>query len=543
MTRTKHARWVPRRARPTAWGASLALVVTLAVIAMVSPAAARPAPAAALTASRAGYVPVNGAGSTWSQNALDLWRQEVASQGILINYAGTGSTDGREEFIAGLTDFAISEIPFQEHPADGSAPEDPTRGYAYLPIVAGGTALMYHLTVNGRRIDNLRLSSATITKIFTGVITRWNAPQIQADNPGLTLPDEAITPVVRADSAGTTYQFTAWMAATQAALWQDYCSRVGLAQPCGAVQTYPIITGMRAQDGSLGVSDYVAQAYGEGSIGYVETSYAQLVGFPVADVLNADGYYVAPSAQAVAVALLKAQINNNPASPDYLTEQLAGVYADPDPRAYPISSYSYLIVPTTTAAGFTGAKGATLAAFGDFAVCQGQDNVAALGYSPLPENLVRAGLAQLDRIPGARRQSSSLSGCRNPTFSPSGYNTLAATAPQPPACAQQGPLQCGTTGSVLRAGATSGGTGGQGSSAAAGGAAGPPGDVAGQAGVQSAVTPQPLTVPATQGWTGTQTTMVVLFAVLLSALLGPLGVTVARRRARRWARPDRTTMH
>jgi phosphate transport system substrate-binding protein len=508
--------------------ATLALVVALAVIAVLAPPAA-PA-AAAGTASSVGYVPVNGAGSTWSQNALDLWRQEVASQGILINYAGTGSTDGREEFIAGLTDFAISEIPFQEHPTDGSAPEDPTRGYAYLPIVAGGTALMYHLTVDGRRIDNLRLSSSTITKIFTGVITRWNNPQIQADNPGLRLPDEAITPVVRADSAGTTYQFTAWMAASQAALWQAYCSRVGLAEPCGAVQTYPIIPGMRAQDGSLGVSDYVAQSYGEGSIGYVETSYAQLAGYPVADVLNADGYYVAPTAQAVAVALLRAQINTNPTSPDYLTAQLANVYTDPDPRAYPISSYSYLIVPTTTADGFTDAKGATLTAFGDFALCQGQDNVAALGYSPLPENLVRDGLAQLDRIPGARKQSISLSGCHNPTFSPSGFNTLAATAPQPPACARQGPLQCGTAASPARAGTTP-----EGSGSAGGAAAGGPGIATGQDGAQAAVTPQPLTVPAAQGWTGTQTTMVVLFAVLLGALLGPLGVTVARRRARRRA--------
>lgn len=503
---------------------ALALAAVLAAQLAVAPLAVPPAMAGV------GYVPVNGAGSTWSQNALDQWRRAVAGQGILVNYAGTGSTDGRAEFIAGLSDFAVSEIPFQEHPADGSTPENPTRPYAYLPIVAGGTALMYHLTSGGRRIGNLRLSPATITKIFTGVITRWNDPQVADDNRGLKLPDEAITPVARADSAGTTAQFTAWMAASETALWQSYCARVGLAEPCGAVSAYPIIPGMRAQAGSLGVSDYIAQPYGEGAIGYVETSYAQLAGYPVAGVLNAAGYYVAPSAQAVAVALLKAEINLNPASPGYLTEQLAGVYADPDPRAYPLSSYSYLIVPTTLAGGFSTAKGATLAAFGGYALCQGQSGVAGLGYSPLPINLVRAGLAQLARIPGAGRQAISLSGCRNPTFSPSGNNTLARTAPFPLPCARQGPLQCGAASGAVGPRDATAGPPAPGTGRAAGGQGVPGGRRV--PGGQQAIAPVPFTVPAGDGWTGTQTTMVVLFAVLLCVLLGPLGVAAARRRKR-----------
>jgi phosphate transport system substrate-binding protein len=392
---------------------------------------------------------------------------------------------------------------------------------------------MYHLTASGERIGNLRLSPATITKIFGGMITRWNDPQIAADNPGLRgrLPDEAITPVVRADSAGTTAQFTAWMATAETALWQSYCARVGLVEPCGATSEYPLIPGMRAQAGSLGVSDYIAQPYGEGAIGYVETSYAQLAGYPVADVLNADGYYVAPSAQAVAVALLKAQINSDAASPGYLTEQLVGVYTDKDPRAYPLSSYSYLIVPTSTAGGFTDAKGATLAAFGDYALCQGQADVAGLGYSPLPINLVRAGLAQLERIPGAPRQAISLSGCRNPTFSVNGDNTLARTAPFPPPCAKLGPVQCGAAGPA--AGRPSGGAGSAAGKQAGDQAAGEqaPGEP-GVPGGQAVITPGPLTVPVAGGWTTTQTTMVVLYAVLLLGLIGPLGVAVAWRRHR-----------
>jgi phosphate ABC transporter phosphate-binding protein len=508
------------------------LAVPLTVAAVIAGQLALAPSAMPATRASGGYVPVNGAGSTWSQNALDQWRRAVAGVGILVNYAGSGSTDGRQEFIAGLTDFAVSEIPFQAHPTDGSTPEDPTRPYAYLPIVAGGTALMYHLTAGGHQIDNLRLSPLTIAKIFTGVITRWNDPLIAADNAGLRslLPDEAITPVVRADSAGTTAQFTAWMASSTSAVWQSYCARVGLAEPCGATSEYPIIAGMRAQAGSFGVADYIAQPYGEGAIGYVETSYAKLAGFPVAEVSNTAGYFVAPSAQAVAVALLKAQINTDPASSGYLTEKLTYVYSDRDPRAYPLSSYSYLIVPTSAADGFSDAKGATLAAFGDYALCQGQAGVAALGYSPLPINLVRAGLAQLERIPGAPRQAITLSGCRNPTFSVTGDNTLARTAPYPPPCAKLGSSQCGpdapAAGPSAGGGPTAGGSGGPaaGSGSAADGQRVP--------GAQAVITPGPVTVAAGGGWTATQTTMVVVYAVLLLALLGPLGVAVARRRAR-----------
>ncbi len=87
---------------------------------------------------------------------------------MTVNYSGVGSSAGRRDFIQGSVDYAVSEIPFQSRPEDGSAPEVPPRGYAYMPIVAGGTAFMYHLTIGGKRVTNLRLSGAVITRIFTG---------------------------------------------------------------------------------------------------------------------------------------------------------------------------------------------------------------------------------------------------------------------------------------------------------------------------------------------------------------------------------------
>ena len=429
-------------------------------------------PAAAET-----YFPITGSGSTWSQNALDQWRRNVYSNyGITVNYTGVGSSAGRRDFIAKTVDYAVSEIPFQSHPEDGSQPEVPTTKFAYMPIVAGGTSFMYNLQIGGKRVTNLRLSGETITKIFTGVITNWNDPAIAKDNPALQLPNKVITPVVRSDGSGTTAQFTLWMSKKQTSLWNAFCKKVGRATPCGLTSQYPNYSGFKSQSGSNGVAGYVSQDYGQGAITYVEYSYALKSGFPVVKVLNHSGYYVEPTAQSVAVALLQAKINENPKSTDYLTQILDGVYDNSDPRAYPISSYSYMIVPTEVAGTFSLQKGKTLGAFAHYMLCEGQQQAGALGYSPLPLNLVQAGFKQIARIPGASNAANvDISKCNNPTFKPGdapGHNLLANTAPMPQDCDKEGTTQC-DTGSSTAGGSGSGGTGtgtgGSGSGSTAGG--------------------------------------------------------------------------
>jgi hypothetical protein len=127
---------------------------------------------------------------------------------------------------------------------------------------------------------------------------------------------------------------------------------------------------------------------------------------------------------------------------DDLTSDLTGVYNNTDPRAYPLSSYSYMIIPTSTQKSFTEAKGKTLGAFAYYFLCEGQQQAPALGYSPLPINLVQAGFDQIPKIPGAATQSVDISQCNNPTFSATGENTLALTAPQPEECDKKGDDQC-----------------------------------------------------------------------------------------------------
>ena len=207
---------------------------------------------------------------------------------------------------------------------------------------------------------------------------------------------------------------------------------------------------MIAQNGDTGVAGYVSQGFAEGAIGYVNYSYALGVQFPVAKVLNNAGYYTEPTPENVAVSLLQARINTNEADPAvYLTQDLSGVYTDTDPRNYPLSSYSYFILPTKVAGQFNEAKGRTLGAFAYYAMCQAQQQSASLGYSPMPINLVQASFDQILKIPGVEPQNINIQQCNNPTFSPDGSNTLANNAPQPQACDRQGPTQCGTgTGGV-----------------------------------------------------------------------------------------------
>ncbi|MFJ4830402.1 phosphate ABC transporter substrate-binding protein PstS [Streptomyces sp. NPDC088747] len=423
----------------------------------------------------ASYTKISGSGSTWSANAIEQWRRNVRQQGMTVNYSAVGSSVGRQQFKNGTSDFGVSEIPYGLSDL-GTQDPPPTRKYAYMPIVAGGTSFMYNLKIGGRQVTNLRLSGAVLTKIFTGKITQWNAAEIRADNPKLTLPARRIVPVVRSDGSGTTAQFTLWMSKQHGSLWNDYCRRAGKSTPCGLTSYFPVIpgSGFVAQSSSLGVAGYTRQSQADGAITYVEYSYAKNAGFPVAKVLNRSGYYVEPTASSVAVALTKARINNDPRSANYLTQNLDGVYTYSDRRTYPLSSYSYMIVPTKEEMGFTKAKGKTLSAFNNYFLCEGQQQADRLGYSPLPVNLVEAAMEQVRKIPGAVAENISIKNCNNPTFSSDGKNLLATKAPFPKACDKQGADQCadGTGGNktptTITGGGSTGGSGSGGGSASGG---------------------------------------------------------------------------
>jgi hypothetical protein len=104
-------------------------------------------------------------------------------------------------------------------------------------------------------------------------------------------------------------------------------------------------------------------------------------------------------------------------------------------------------------------------------ICEGQQQASALGYSPLPMNLVQAASDVIKTIPGTVG-GVDFNSCNNPTFKPGdspSNNQLAATA-RCRDCDKQGTTQCATgTGATVDTPVT--GTGGSGQATSGSGAA------------------------------------------------------------------------
>jgi len=434
------------RRRGPAWAGATVVLAVLALLMRTSPAMA------------SGYETLSGSGSSWAAVALIQWANDLAPNGLTVNFLADGSATGRGDFENGSqVDFAASDPPFRNGNDElgGTTPESPNWDFSYVPDVGGGTAFMYHVTVGGHLITNLRLSGETIMKIFTGQITNWDDPAITKDY-GAQLPNETIIPVIRADGSGATFFFTRWMEHVYPQQWDAFCQRVhsGIKLPCPQTEFYPQFGNAKAENGSNAVSVYITSNYGEGSIGYDEYAYALNAQWPVVEMENPGGYYVLPSASNVAVALTQAQIDENPNDPNFLQQNLDNVYTYTDPRSYPLSSYSYLIVPKTGSKVppiFNSGLGRSLSTYIDFYLCAGQKQAAQLGYSPLPINLVSGAFLQVNKIPGTvgAPNINSYNACQNPTFV-NGQDVLLKTAPFPSPCQKVGaPLTCtgnGTTG-------------------------------------------------------------------------------------------------
>jgi len=438
------------RARATLAGAVIALA-SVVILIMSLPVGAE-----------SGHEQIEGSGSSWAALAVQQWISDESSS-MQVVYTPSGSAQGRTDFTNGQNDFAISDIGYQGRNAQTGVDDVSDRPYAYLPLVGGATAFPYNIVVAGQRVENLRLSGLTLAKIFTDQITNWDDPEITADNNGHALPSIPIIPVIHSEGAGTTFQFTDWLNTEYPQLWHTF---TGYSFP---VEFWPTGQGSQvAENGSDGVMGFISSGAGQGSIGFDEYAYAIAAQFPVVALENAAGYFTMPDAYDAAVSLTQAKINydQNPAdcstlgfptSPCYLLEKLNKVYNYDDPRTYPLSSYSYEIMPTApTCSGpvtqcdptMNTAKRQTLADFDNFSLCAGQSQMAPIGYSPLPVNLVEASFQQVRLLhkadPGVVVSQLNPAQCHNPTFisgQPS-ENYLAKIAPYPPSCAKAGQGPC-----------------------------------------------------------------------------------------------------
>ena len=226
---------------------------------------------------------ISGAGSSAQQAAMQAWIAGFtgANPGATVNYDPAGSGAGRTQFIAGGVAFAGSDAYLKADEltqAKARCKSDVVEVPAYISPIA--------VVYNVAGVTDLQLSPNTVAGIFLGKITNWNAPEIAADNPGKTLPNQAISPVHRSDDSGTTQNFTDYLNKVAGSLWT-----------APAAQKWPVAGGEAAQ-GTSGVIGAVQG--GNGTIGYADESQAGSLGKALIKVGDS---FVGPTPDAAAKVL------------------------------------------------------------------------------------------------------------------------------------------------------------------------------------------------------------------------------------------------
>jgi phosphate transport system substrate-binding protein len=321
---------------------------------------------AASTATCEGKDSLSAAGSSAQKNAMDNFVATYISvckdkgTDVKIAYNPTGSGDGRTQFIAKQVDFAGSDSAIKGDQAVAAKERCAGNDAWNLPLVFGPVAIAYN--VDG--VDNLVLNGEVLAKIFSGGITKWNDPAIAALNDGVALPDEAITPIVRSDSSGTTDNFQQYLTTASNGAWtkgagSDFVGGVG-----------------EGAKGSAGVSQAVAGA--PGSITYVEKSFADQNNLTVAQIDSGAGA-VELTEESAAKAIEGATFVTETVGD--LTLQLDSIYGTKEAGAYPIVLATYSIVCSN---GYDADTSAAVKSFLTSAANEGQDGLAEQGYVGLP---------------------------------------------------------------------------------------------------------------------------------------------------------------
>ena len=300
---------------------------------------------------------VTGAGSSFVFPVISKWSQDYSKTADnRINYQSIGSGGGIAQIKAATVDFGASDAPM-------SAEDLQAAGLGQFPSVIGGIVPI--INVEGIESGKLKLDGETLAKIFMGTVKKWNDPAIVALNPGVTLPDTAITVVHRSDGSGTTYNFTNYLSKASSG-WNEKLK-------FGSTVQWPAGVGGK---GNEGVSAYVKQI--KGSIGYVEYSYAVTNKLSYTQLKNAAGKFIAPTAKSFAAAADTADWANAKDFGLIMTNA-------PGEEAWPITATTWIIM-------YKEAKNAekSKAAFDFFkwSLENGQKQAAELDYVALPKSLV-----------------------------------------------------------------------------------------------------------------------------------------------------------
>jgi phosphate transport system substrate-binding protein len=306
---------------------------------------------------------LNGAGATFPQPVYVEWigAFQAVNPDVKINYQGVGSGAGIQQFTGQTVDFGASDAFMKDEEIQAAEAARAGAKVLHIPTVFGAIVLAYNLP----GVEDLKLDSDTLAKIFLEKVTTWDDPAIKALNPDAQLPSAPIQTVHRSDSSGTTNGFTSYLAAVSA----DWAAGPGK----GKEIKWPGGVGGKGNDG---VAAVVKQT--EGAIGYVELAYATQNNMTMAQLKNQAGNFIAPSLESTSAAAEGITI---PADMNLLPL----VSNSANPQAYPIVTSTYVLTyDKMPDAG----KAAALKAFLTWALSDDGTAIATeLGYAPLPADL------------------------------------------------------------------------------------------------------------------------------------------------------------
>ncbi|MFC0251273.1 phosphate ABC transporter substrate-binding protein PstS [Massilia consociata] len=318
-------------------------------------AAATTAAVFAMSASHA--ADMTGAGATFPYPIYAKWAEAYkAATGIGLNYQSVGSGAGIKQIKAKTVDFGASDMPLKQEDLDSD-------GLMQFPAIMGGVVTV--INVEGITPGQLKLTGPVIADIYMGKITKWNAQPIAALNPGVKLPDADITVVHRADSSGTSFLFTDYLAKAS----PDWKNTIG----AGTTVKWAVGVGGK---GNEGVAANVQRI--KGAIGYVEWAYAKKNRLSHTQMQNREGVFLQPSDDAFKAAAAGAEWTKAPGFGVVLTDQ-------PGKQSWPITGVSYILMHKNQA---NGAKGAEVVKFFDWAFKNGAPAAADLDYVPMPASVV-----------------------------------------------------------------------------------------------------------------------------------------------------------
>ncbi len=312
-------------------------------------------------------VDITGAGATFPYAVYTKWAEAYkGATGNQVNYQGIGSSGGIKQIKAKTVDFGGTDAPLKEEELDAAK-------MVQIPTVMGGVTIV--MNVPGIESGKLKLDGATAAELFRGAIKKWNDPAIAKLNPGVKLPDVAVTVAHRSDGSGTTFAFSNYLAKQSMAFKRDVGAGTTVNWPANGV----------GGKGNPGVAANVQKI--SGTIGYVDIADAMKNKMDFVALKNKAGNYIVPNQDAVADAAAGANFKVKGMAPDLLDQG--------HKNAWPITSATYVLAYEK---GSDGAKQKGVVDFFTWSLNNGQKMAEELGFVPLPANVVKMVEAEMKNI-------------------------------------------------------------------------------------------------------------------------------------------------